>query len=411
MTEISDRFPLAEVDHQELIEIFTLRYGTCWRVAERQIAFPAHRDHQLRLELRHGQIIRIWAGNSLSDQELDGLLDQIEADLKDKRIAEFGAEILFAHRPVQGGFRFKAIPMQILPPPSDAPLPQQWSADHPFVLEYPIQAFRSPELRLKRRQKNAVEWTWVLNALLRGSIKCSGTRPRQMWAIKSGDMTHPCFWAQEFYLIPGFVGFSGALSEAGSPLPVVPSDAYFDERRQLDLPIDTFFVHDNLDTLIGAFLQLDGDERRRFLRSAAAVYIAHELWEVSISSFLLGCVQAIETLIDRPTPTPCPTCNRDMGPGPTRLFRDFVETHCLSSGVDQKAASALYSVRSSLAHGSYLFQIDEAPWSMNLGAIVASDHEIDVAQSALLIAKEGLRNWLLAKSAEKRALGTLGERE
>ena len=54
MTEISDRFPLAEVDHQELIEIFTLRYGTCWRVAERQIAFPAHRDHQLRLELRHG---------------------------------------------------------------------------------------------------------------------------------------------------------------------------------------------------------------------------------------------------------------------------------------------------------------------------------------------------------------------
>jgi hypothetical protein len=100
-----------------------------------------------------------------------------------------------------------------------------------------------------------------------------------------------------------------------------------------------------------------------------------------------------------------------MGPGPTRLFRDFVETHCLSSGVDQKAASALYSVRSSLAHGSYLFQIDEASWSMNLGAIVASDHEIDVAQSALLIAKEGLRNWLLAKSAEKRALGTLGERE
>jgi hypothetical protein len=113
MTEISDRFPLAEVDHQELIEIFTLRYGTCWRVAERQIAFPAHRDHQLRLELRHGQIIRIWAGNSLSDQELDGLLDQIEADLKDKRIAEFGAEILFAHRPVQGGFRFKAIPIAV----------------------------------------------------------------------------------------------------------------------------------------------------------------------------------------------------------------------------------------------------------------------------------------------------------
>ena len=103
MTEISDRFPLAEVDHQELIEIFTLRYGTCWRVTERQIAFPAHRDHQLRLELRHGQIIRIWAGNSLSDQELDGLLDQIEADLKDKRIADAATGSLGQALSVAGG--------------------------------------------------------------------------------------------------------------------------------------------------------------------------------------------------------------------------------------------------------------------------------------------------------------------
>jgi hypothetical protein len=400
MTDISHRFPLAEVDHHELMEIFTLRYGTCWRVAERQIAFPAHPDHRLRLELRHGQITRVWAGKSLSEQELEDLLNQIEADLKDRRIAEFGAEILFAHRPVQGGFRFNSTSMQILPPPNDAPLPQQMSADHPFVLEYPIQAFRSPELRHKRRHKNAVEWTWVLNALLRGSIKCSGTRPRKMRAIRSGEPAHPCFWAQEFYIVPGFSGFRDALSEPGLPLPVVPSDAYFGERHHADFPIDTFYVPDNLDALIAAFLKLDGGERRRFLRSATAIYMAQELWDVSISSFLLGCVQAIETLLDRPAPNPCPTCNRDMGPGPTRLFRDFVETHCLTGAVEQKAASALYSVRSSLAHGRYLFQIDEAPWSINLGAIIASDHEIDVARSALLIAKEGLRNWLLAKASE-----------
>src|SRR5262249_45128590 len=100
-------------------------------------------------------------------------------------------------------------------------------ADHPFVLEYPIQAFQSPELRFKRRQKNVVEWTWVLNALLRGSIKYSGTRPRHMWAIKSGEISHPCFWAQEFYIVPGFAGFRATLSQASPALPVVPSDAYF----------------------------------------------------------------------------------------------------------------------------------------------------------------------------------------
>src|ERR1700738_2979614 len=134
------------------------RYGTCWRVAERRIAFPAHSDHRLRLELRHGLITRVWAGKSLSEQELEDLLNQIEADLKDRRIAEFGAEILFAHRPVPAGFRVNSTSMQILPPPNNAPLPQQMPADHPFVLEYPIQAFRSPELRHKRRHKNAVEW-------------------------------------------------------------------------------------------------------------------------------------------------------------------------------------------------------------------------------------------------------------
>jgi hypothetical protein len=37
---------------------------------------------------------------------------------------------------------------------------------------------------------------------------------------------------------------------------------------------------------------------------------------------------------------------------------------------------------------------------MNLAAIIASDHELEIARSALVIAKEGLRNWLLAKSTE-----------
>src|SRR6266487_2087594 len=214
MTDISHRFALDEIDHRDLLEIFTLRYQTCWRVGKGQIAFPATKDHKLRLEMRHGQIARIWAGQSLSGQELDELLEQVEADLKDNRVAQFGAAILFAHRPVKGGFRFKPIQMQILPPPSDAPLPQQMLAKHPFVLEYPIQAFRTPELRNKQRQR--------------------------------------------------------------------------------DFPVDEFFVPDNLDLLIAAFLELDGENRRRFLRSAAAVYIAQDLWEVSISSFLLSCVQAVE---------------------------------------------------------------------------------------------------------------------
>src|ERR1700719_3433923 len=125
MTNITSRFSLDQVDHHELLDILTLRYQTCWRVSDREITFPAAHDYRLKLEMRHGQIIKITSGDSLSSAELQNLLEQVDADLKDDRIAEYGVDILFAHHPVQGGFRFGSLPMQILPAPPEAPRPPQ----------------------------------------------------------------------------------------------------------------------------------------------------------------------------------------------------------------------------------------------------------------------------------------------
>ncbi|HJZ14533.1 MAG TPA: hypothetical protein VJ251_03620 [Stellaceae bacterium] len=57
----------------------------------------------------------------------------------------------------------------------------------------------------------------------------------------------------------------------------------------------------------------------------------------------------------------------------------------------------LYSVRSALAHGHYLFQLDEAPWSFNIGAMAARVDEDEIYHSPITVAKTGLRNWLLAQ--------------
>jgi hypothetical protein len=146
--------------------------------------------------------------------------------------------------------------MQILTPPPEAPCPPQLMAHHPFVLEYPMRAYRTPDLRFRRRRKNAIEWAWVLNALLHGSIKYSSSRPKQMWAIRTGDVDSPCFWAQEFYIVPGYRGFADVLSEQAALLPVVPADAYFSDMlspAHAGLPLDTFSIPDNLDKLVGAF--------------------------------------------------------------------------------------------------------------------------------------------------------------
>jgi hypothetical protein len=180
-------------------------------------------------------------------------------------------------------------------------------------------------------------------------------------------------------------------------LPIVPASEYFANFPPADIPLDTFYLPDNLDQLVSAFVKLDGVRRRRFLRSAAAIYAARELWDISISSYFLACVQAIETMVDRPSPIPCPVRNRDMGPGPTKLFREFVERFCSTSGVDRKVVNELYSVRSALAHGHYLFQLDEAPWTFNMGALAARAGEDEVYRAAITVAKTGLRNWLLSQ--------------
>jgi hypothetical protein len=396
--DITSRFSLDESDHHELLDILSVRYTTCWRVSKHTITFPAAADYKIKLQIRHGQIEKVFAGKALTDAELCGLVRQIEGDLKDDRIAEYGVEILFAHRPVTGGFRFAALPMQILEAPAEAPRPPHLSAHHPFILEYPMRACRTPEVRMRRRHKNAIEWVWVFNAFLHGGITTySSPRSPQLWAIRD-DIFEP-FWASKSYSFAGSRVFADALSKQSALVPVLPAETYFSDISNpawAEVPLDTFCVPDNLDRLVSAFVDLDGVKRRRFLRSAAAIYTARELWDLSISSYFLMCVQAIETLVDRPQPVPCPECQRNMGPGPTRLFRKFVERYCSDSGVDEKVVSELYSVRSALAHGHYLFQLDEAPWSLNMGAMIARAGEDEIYRSAIRLAKTGLRNWLLA---------------
>ena len=286
--------------------------------------------------------------------------------------------------------------MQISPAPPEASRPPQTLADHPFVLEYPIRRYRTTNILHVRRRKNAIEWAWVLNALLRGSVRYTGSRPRQLWANKSMELGPP-FWARESYAIIGFEGIKSELSAQHDGLPIVPAESYFSNPKgRTGLPLDTFFLPDNIDALIAAFTKLGTDKRRRFLRSAAAIYMATEFWPSSMSSYLLACVQAIETLVDRLPAVPCPTCGKDRGPGPTKLFREFVEKNCLSGETDQRIIKNLYAVRSDLAHGRYLFQLDEAPWAFSMGASVASHHELEMSWAVLTLAKDGLRNWLLS---------------
>src|ERR1700730_4511120 len=143
--------------------------------------------------------------------------------------------------------------------------------------------------------------------------------------------------------------------------------------------MDTFFIPDNLDQLVAAFLRLDSARQRQFLRCANSIYIARELWDVSVSSYFLACVQAIETLVGRSKE------NR------TEHVKKFIDKYCVTADTDRSIVNDLYKVRSDIVHGSYLFQLDATPGFFNAAA---SSQELETFGSALNLAKNGLRKWL-----------------
>jgi hypothetical protein len=114
VTDVTHRFSLSQIDHHELLAILTLRYISCWLVSKDEISFPASNDYRLKLKMHHGQITKISSGESMPEQELNDLLDQVEAKLN----AEYGAEILFARRPVTGAFRLISRPLGRVGPPA-----------------------------------------------------------------------------------------------------------------------------------------------------------------------------------------------------------------------------------------------------------------------------------------------------
>jgi hypothetical protein len=103
MTDVSHRFSLSQIDHHELLEILTLRYGTCWRVSEHEISFPASPDYRLQLKMRHGQIKKISAGESITKQTFSVAIDRLGGFFDIVHLTVLAESRLRAHMDRVGG--------------------------------------------------------------------------------------------------------------------------------------------------------------------------------------------------------------------------------------------------------------------------------------------------------------------
>jgi hypothetical protein len=189
----------------------------------------------------------------------------------------------------------------------------------------------------------------------------------------------------------------------GTSIPIVPAAKYRGGWSQLaplfidgGVPVDELFIPDDLDQLVGAYLRLDIARRERFLRSATAIYFSRELWESSLSNSFLACFQAIEILTDKSPHAACQTCGMDTSDGPTRRVQRIVNKFCSGIDIDERVLNSLYTPRSAIAHGEYMFQLDEAPWASGVSFAVASSTEHETIDAAIRAAKAVLRGWLLS---------------
>jgi hypothetical protein len=116
---------------------------------------------------------------------------------------KIGREFSFSTFRVSGSWRGNRSGVQILPPPSDAPRAPSEMADHPFILEFPIQGTDFWPVANHRRMREHRNLTLLLNLLLKG--RTSLLHPRStiehFWArVDDKGGKDRIAWVQHYFI-------------------------------------------------------------------------------------------------------------------------------------------------------------------------------------------------------------------
>ncbi|MBS1994780.1 MAG: hypothetical protein JSS86_00660 [Cyanobacteria bacterium SZAS LIN-2] len=400
MKEITERIDLAKLDHDELLHSLEHRYQTCWQSGPNEADFPASRNFAIRIRHRHGRIERIWAGPLLRRRaDLEEMLTGVTDETLGAADSEIARGTLTTSPPLKGGLRCDRSGVQLLPADGGTPMPEMGLGDRPIVIEYPIQGSTVQGTRMWRRRKALQEYAWVLNALLNGTIRGPTVRARSVWMRLPGADGRFLYGNEQ---IPEATqeAFVPRLSAVSTPAPLLPAELHDGERetRQRALAerrhIDELALPDDLDDSLVRFQSLVGIERHRFLQACASLYLANEVWDRSVSGFLVFSVQSLETVAQE-----LPRHRRhwyvlQRPIGPTKRFRMICEQYGSAAGIDSRTLAKVYEVRSNLVHGEALLDFDRRPWGLGSVGPVLGLAEFDAIESVAALAKAVLRGWL-----------------
>jgi hypothetical protein len=384
----------AGVEHHDLVSVVSSRFGgSLYEPDRRATFFPMNPPHALRLEYNQDlELTGAFAEEALSEEDVEAVPAELKRNFLESAGPGVGQGILFGSAPVDGwwGYRDR---FRIIRVPPEASRPHVLVAPHPFLVEFIYN--RSPEftVSLCRRRREEHRLALLLSSLLKSSItwhlyKAVGGR-HSTWVQlpNSGSVWNIAFCqiAYEHESIPHVLDAFTPTDGFGR-LPLVPAERYYQPRYIRDG--DSLELPSDLEESIDLFFALPAQQQDRFLQASYWLNQANRV--DSFSAMFMYIIQAIESLAwRRRSQTYCPRCNKPEGPGPTRLFNEFLDRHAPEATEGRRL---LYNVRSGLSHGSMPpFLVDT---EMYFGFVPEEQWQRQLVEEALEAARHSMHNWL-----------------
>ncbi len=349
------------VSHQETLHVIISHFGGAQSTPNHEVDVPRDGPHALRIRSKGDQIVEIKVGPALDAQDIPQLKKKIHDKLVNSQDSFVAAHVFFSTHPINGSYRCSDPKVQFLSAPDAAPRPPFVAGEHPFVVEFPCTRSSDVMITVKRRMAQVKLWSHVLNVVLAPRITPLESRGQWSWVLVDGEPPQEFRFAQHGYSVPELRNERDDFSPALGRLTETPHDAYY--MSHPPLYGDQFAIPDSLGETLNRIFSLPKDASARFFRAAHWLFTAGATWQDSASAAFISTIAAFESLIPRPKPgTPCTECGKDTSPGPTRLFRQFLDTYVPSTEGMRNVADRLYTVRSNLAHGEYMLLSDVEPF-------------------------------------------------
>lgn len=423
----------AGVDLYELRALLDLRIGGPGQYdgeSKRRLYLPQARD-ACRVVLIYAKdslatLQRIERGAAFDENQWHQVLKEVQDSLLSGPM-RVGRDYCFSGRRVLGSWRGMKSGIQILPAPVGVPRAPVETAQHPFVLECPLQETREWRVTNDRRRRQVRTAAMLLNVLLNTTIRPHwAVQPDHLWVSVPGvdtrrfkfDRLRRWFrlpprpspsrieWAQEFFFAPLNPVVMDELSPpAATQIQEVESDLYRGDplRRPMS---DGLQVPTDLDDSLYAYSRLLKQPERRLNRSLYWMQLASRFGYRYMGPSFLSMVSAIEALgaAEVSHTAQCTECGGTFVhrvPGPTEAFRNFLSTYAPGPQLNSRR-SDMYSLRSGLVHGNVLMELDDERHSV---WDPAHNQQIDLWSELFGITRIAIRNWLNDPSHVRSASG------